>query len=441
CAYRSAPATSSSTRSGPSNGRRPPSPPGRSPRATPTSASRSGSPRATRTTTSWGTRRNSSSPTPSTSTNGTWSSCGCVTRPAVPASRTTAWTPRTRTCRRSRSELSPDEGRALGGPPTAGTTNRVRTRPSELLGRAVGERKGRRPVGPYRASEIRVAELRAQRLESGHLVLAEASDVVAVLLGGEERRRPGLGVELVRVHHQPLLHRLRQVVGGRQRQPLLQDVVPGESHSGVVGAEPAQGLGEFLPLEDLVSQQAVPDVVAVVEPSVGPVEAVDPDVVEETAGADQLGVHMGKTGIGEQLLGDTPDDLAVPVDEVERLGRRCVPLVQGADLVWSRNAHPGSVTTGADVSGPRAVSRDRVMSRGTGTRRPGGPFDGVTGTSPGDGRAPPSGWRTSPGDGRAPPSATDTHSPHTTGAHRWVCTSTAIPTARRPGATRPTASW
>src|SRR5690606_25814895 len=292
CAYRSAPATSSSTRSGPSNGRRPPLPPGRSPRTTPTSASRSGSPRATRTTTSWGTRRNSSSPTPSTSTNGTWSSCGCATRPAVPASRTTPRTPRTRTCRRSRSELSPDEGRALGGPPTAGTTNRVRTRPSELLGRAVGERKGRRPVGPYRASEIRVAELRAQRLESGHLVLAEASDVVAVLLGGEERRRPGLGVELVRVHHQPLLHRLRQVVGGRQRQPLLQDVVPGESHSGVVGAEPAQGLGEFLPLEDLVSQQAVPDVVAVVEPSVGPVEAVDPDVVEETAGADQLGVHM-----------------------------------------------------------------------------------------------------------------------------------------------------
>ncbi|GAA4940881.1 hypothetical protein GCM10023238_03180 [Streptomyces heliomycini] len=51
-----------------------------------------------------------------------------------------------------------------------------------------------------------------------------------------------------------------------------------------------RGSGKPSSPEELVAEQPVPDVVPVVQPAVVPVEAVDADVVEEAAGADQFDV-------------------------------------------------------------------------------------------------------------------------------------------------------
>ncbi|GAA3032516.1 hypothetical protein GCM10020000_06900 [Streptomyces olivoverticillatus] len=59
-------------------------------------------------------------------------------------------------------------------------------------------------------------------------------------------------------------------------------------------------------------------------------------------GAYQVGVEL-VVGAGEELFGDAPDDLAVGVDEVERLGRGCVFLVQCTDVLGGRQDHRGSV--------------------------------------------------------------------------------------------------
>jgi len=145
-------------------------------------------------------------------------------------------------------------------------------------------------------------------------------------------------VELVRVHHQGLFAGFGQIVAGRQRQPLPEDVVGGQAHPRVVRSEPAERLGEPLGAQQLVPEQPVADVVRVVEAARGVVEPVHPDVVQQAAGPHQAGVDV-EAGRGLQLLGDAAHDLAVRPHEVERLRRRRVLLVQGEDFLVRRNPH------------------------------------------------------------------------------------------------------
>lgn len=99
------------------------------------------------------------------------------------------------------------------------------------------------PVGGGERRQVRLAEHGTHRLEGGHLVRAEPAHARGVGGGGEERGGRGLGVELVRVHHQRLLGRLGDVVGRRQRQLLAQHVLAGDAHPGVADGEPADRLG------------------------------------------------------------------------------------------------------------------------------------------------------------------------------------------------------
>ncbi|GAB4058208.1 hypothetical protein GCM10028775_64640 [Catellatospora paridis] len=139
-------------------------------------------------------------------------------------------------------------------------------------------------------------------------------------------------MELVGVHDKLLLAGLGDVVGGGQRQLLAQHVLAGEPDAGVAGAEPAQRLGEAESAQQVMPEQPVADVVAVVEPAAGVVQPVDADVVQQAARPDQVDVVCRVPAV-EQLLGHRTDDQAVGVDEVERLRGRREPFVQFPDLL------------------------------------------------------------------------------------------------------------
>ena len=99
----------------------------------------------------------------------------------------------------------------------------------------------------------------------------------------------------------------------------------------MAGAEAADCLGQAETGQEFVAEHPMPDVAVPVEPSVAVVEPVDADVMQQAAGADQFGVEARTRSrtrsVGgvrlwqscEQLLGDGPDDHAVPVDQGERL--------------------------------------------------------------------------------------------------------------------------
>src|SRR3569833_3803355 len=85
------------------------------------------------------------------------------------------------------------------------------------------------PVRLGERRQVRFAELLPQRGEGRRLVRAEPADVHRVGDGGDERRRAGLGVELVRVHAQAFLTGLRQIVGAGEGKPRPAYVLPGVS--------------------------------------------------------------------------------------------------------------------------------------------------------------------------------------------------------------------
>lgn len=91
-----------------------------------------------------------------------------------------------------------------------------------------------------------------------------------------------------------------------------------------------------------MAEDAVADVVAVIEPTGLVVQPVHADVVKQGANTDQVGVE-GEVCLCHKLFGDAADDFAVGEDEVQRLMRWRVPLVQRAYLVHRRKDHFGSV--------------------------------------------------------------------------------------------------
>ena len=156
-------------------------------------------------------------------------------------------------------------------------------------------------VGDAERLEIRLAECGAHRLEGGDLLRTEPADSGGVRRGGEENGRRLLGVELVRVHDQPLLAGLGQVIGRRQREPLGDDVIAGEPDPGVVRGEPADRLGESLLPEELVPEDPVADVVRAVEVPCLVVQPVHADVMQQGAGPGQVDVDLlagARTGRG-----------------------------------------------------------------------------------------------------------------------------------------------
>jgi len=194
------------------------------------------------------------------------------------------------------------------------------------------------PVG-HRAgvAEVRVAELVAQRLEGGHLVRAEAADAFGEFGRRDERRRLGLGVELVRVHDDGLLAGLRHVVAGRKRKALADHLVAADADAGVVRGEPAQPLREPFLRQQLVAQHPVPDVVRVIQHAGIVIQLVHPDVVQQGAGPHQVAV--GIVGPRQELLGYHAHDPAVAVDDLEGGGRRGMPAVEGEDFRVGRDPH------------------------------------------------------------------------------------------------------
>jgi hypothetical protein len=104
----------------------------------------------------------------------------------------------------------------------------------------------------------------------------------------------------------------------------------------------------------------VTDVRRVVDVSGDVVQAIDADVMEQASGPDEVGVEI-EFSPGEKLFRYAAHDLAVRVDEIERLGRRRVLLVQRADLLVRRDQHLGTTVT----SLPAGQGPTRIQANGT----------------------------------------------------------------------------
>src|SRR5699024_5794067 len=89
-------------------------------------------------------------------------------------------------------------------------------------------------VGGHERGRVGNGETGTQLFEADRLVLTETGDGGSVGVGGDEHRGSAFAVELVRVHHQLLLDGLGQVVRLGKGQPLVTDVLAGQSHSCVV---------------------------------------------------------------------------------------------------------------------------------------------------------------------------------------------------------------
>src|SRR5699024_12020048 len=89
-------------------------------------------------------------------------------------------------------------------------------------------------VGGHERGQVGNAETGSQLFEADRLVLTETGDGGGVGVGGDEHRGSAFAVELVRVHHQLLLDGLGQVVRLGKGQPLVTEVLAGQSNSCVV---------------------------------------------------------------------------------------------------------------------------------------------------------------------------------------------------------------
>jgi hypothetical protein len=107
----------------------------------------------------------------------------------------------------------------------------------------------------------------------------------------------------------------------------------------VVRGEPADAVRQSRFCKEFLAENAVTNVVLLVEVPVGVVERVHPDVVQQRAGPNEFLVDLQAWLAGNELAGEFGNDQAMRVNGAESLRRRRVLLVQRADLVISRYAH------------------------------------------------------------------------------------------------------
>jgi len=93
-----------------------------------------------------------------------------------------------------------------------------------------------------------------------------------------------------------------------------------------------------------------------------PVAPLNPDIVRQGAGPDQVGVHVQA---GEELFGQPADEFAVGVDGFEGFAGGCMIAMQGFDLAVGGDLHQPvrwSWRTGANRSIRVARSTDATGS-------------------------------------------------------------------------------